>query len=61
MENESLGLLLLDFMTYYGVDFPYTTSYISVTEGKLLPKECAPWINTKVPDRLAVQCLLRPG
>lgn len=58
-ESESLGRLFTNFLTYYGQDFPYSTSYISVTEGKLLPKEKAEWIKTKVPDRLAIQCLLR--
>lgn len=60
-ESESLGTLLMDFMHYYGVDFPYATSYISVTEGKLLLKESAEWITNKNPEALAVQCLLRPG
>ncbi|KAJ6541593.1 hypothetical protein B0H19DRAFT_1173733 [Mycena capillaripes] len=60
METESLGALLADFMFYYGIEFPYTTSYISVAEGKLLPKESAAWITNKVPDGLAIQCLLNP-
>ncbi|KAG6826112.1 hypothetical protein H0H92_001096 [Tricholoma furcatifolium] len=29
IESESLGFLLTDFMFYYGLTFPYTTSYIS--------------------------------
>ena len=60
-ETESLGALLTDFMFYYGVNFPYSTSYISVTNGKLLPKASADWINTKIPDRLAIQCLVHSG
>ncbi|KAJ6617419.1 hypothetical protein B0H10DRAFT_2033323 [Mycena sp. CBHHK59/15] len=60
MESDSLGALLTDFMFYYGIEFPYATSYISVTEGKLLPKASAPWITNKVPDGLAIQCLITP-
>ncbi|KAF9469521.1 hypothetical protein BDZ94DRAFT_1242597 [Collybia nuda] len=62
METESLGSLVIDFFFYYGLEFPYATSYISVTEGKLLPKESAPWI--KIPagnqQRLSIQCLVNP-
>ncbi|KAJ7292560.1 Nucleotidyltransferase [Mycena rebaudengoi] len=61
METESLGALVTDFMFYYGLEFPYATSYISVTEGKLLPKASAEWITNKVPDALVIQCLLTPG
>jgi non-canonical poly(A) RNA polymerase PAPD5/7 len=59
METESLGLLLTDFFFYYALEFPYTTSYISVTEGKILPKKSADWINqNQNADRLSVQCVL---
>ncbi|KAJ6601034.1 hypothetical protein DFH09DRAFT_1126548 [Mycena vulgaris] len=60
MESESLGALLTDLMFYYGIEFPYATSYISVAEGKLLPKASAEWITNKVPDGLAIQCLVNP-
>ncbi|KAF8215652.1 hypothetical protein K438DRAFT_1704521 [Mycena galopus ATCC 62051] len=60
METESLGALLADFMFYYGIEFPYATSYISASEGKLLPKDSAKWITNKVPDGLAIQCLINP-
>ncbi|KAJ7157362.1 hypothetical protein C8R46DRAFT_909176 [Mycena filopes] len=60
METESLGALLADFLFYYGASFPYAKSYISVTEGKLLPKESAEWITNKLPDGLAIQCLVNP-
>ncbi|KAJ7054681.1 Nucleotidyltransferase, partial [Mycena amicta] len=60
MVNESLGALLADFLFYYGLHFPYATSYISVTLGKLLPKESAEWINNKTPNALAIQCLVDP-
>jgi non-canonical poly(A) RNA polymerase PAPD5/7 len=61
MENEALGSLVADFMFYYGVEFPYASSYICVTEGKLLPKAGAAWITNKVPDALVIQCLINPG
>ncbi|KAJ7511705.1 hypothetical protein B0H11DRAFT_1952680 [Mycena galericulata] len=60
METESLGALLTDFMFWYGTQFPYTTSYICVKEGELRPKEEAEWITNKVPDGLAIQCLINP-
>nr|GAT47969.1 nucleotidyltransferase [Mycena chlorophos] len=62
MANQSLGMLFSDFLFYYGLKFPYTTSYISVTSGKLLPKESAQWI-TVAPDSpaaLVIQCLVNP-
>lgn len=58
METQSLGLLLTDFLFYYALEFPYTTSYVSVTEGKVLPKTSADWIKLKNADRLAIQCLV---
>ena len=61
MTTESLGALTMDFLLYYGTTFPYATSYISVTEGRLLPKATAPWIKTKVTESLAIQCLVQPG
>jgi non-canonical poly(A) RNA polymerase PAPD5/7 len=61
METESLGLLLTDFLFYYGLEFSYTTSYISVTEGKVLPKTSADWIKLKDADRLAIQCIVNSG
>ncbi|KAJ7083322.1 hypothetical protein B0H15DRAFT_850579 [Mycena belliarum] len=60
VESESLGALLADFMFYYGIEFPYATSYISVQEGKLLPKSSAHWITNKTPDALSIQCLVNP-
>ncbi|KAJ7696810.1 hypothetical protein B0H17DRAFT_1053139 [Mycena rosella] len=60
METESLGALLADFMFYYGIEFPYATSYICVQEGQLLPKASAAWITNKVPDALVIRCLVNP-
>ena len=60
-EKESLGALLLDFLVYYGSDFPYSTSFISVKECKLIPKDGQEWIGDKYPDNLVVQCLMNPG
>jgi len=61
IENESLGLLLTDFFFYYALEFPYTSSYISVIEGKVLPKASADWIKAKDADRLAIQCIVNSG
>ncbi|KAF7307898.1 Non-canonical poly(A) RNA polymerase PAPD5 [Mycena kentingensis (nom. inval.)] len=60
METKSLGALLIDFFFHYGLTFPYTSSYISVSTGGLLPKASANWITTKEPDFLVIQCLVDP-
>jgi non-canonical poly(A) RNA polymerase PAPD5/7 len=60
-ETQSLGMLLDDFFLYYALEFPYTTSYISVTEGKVLPKTSTDWIKLKDADRLVIQCVVNPG
>ncbi|KAJ7589549.1 Nucleotidyltransferase [Mycena floridula] len=55
-EAESLGILLKEFFKYYSRDFPYTTSYISITEATLKPKGQAPWIQQNLPDRFVIEC-----
>ena len=61
LESGSLGTLLMDFLHYFGMAFPYDDSYISVTHGKLLPKETADWINhSGRRDKLVIQCLVDP-
>ncbi|KIM82309.1 hypothetical protein PILCRDRAFT_8117 [Piloderma croceum F 1598] len=61
LESGSLGTILMDFLHYYGTTFPYDDSYISVNQGKLLPKESADWINDNGRrDRLVIQCLVDP-
>ncbi|EIW87329.1 Nucleotidyltransferase [Coniophora puteana RWD-64-598 SS2] len=60
MQRETLGVLLLGFFEYYGSRFPYLTSYISITEGRLLPKPSAPWISHPTTDRLVIQSPLDP-
>ncbi|KAJ8085150.1 hypothetical protein PM082_003934 [Marasmius tenuissimus] len=61
MEKESLGILLTDFMMYYGVDFPYDQSYISASQGKLLPKSSASdWIKRSQELKISIECLVVP-
>ncbi|KAI0354735.1 Nucleotidyltransferase [Trametes cingulata] len=60
LQSESLGVLLMDFLEYYADAFPYGTSYVSVTQGKLLPKEEKGWANTAHPESLCIECLLNP-
>ncbi|KAI6163613.1 hypothetical protein EDD17DRAFT_1565717 [Pisolithus thermaeus] len=57
MRTESLGYLLLDFLKYYGSEFPYETDYISVKAKKRLPKTSAPWISQNCYPHLCVECL----
>ncbi|CDO74406.1 hypothetical protein BN946_scf184867.g4 [Trametes cinnabarina] len=61
LASESLGVLLMDFLDYYADVFPYATSYVSVTQGKLLPKEDKGWANATHPEKLCIECLLNPG
>ncbi|KAL0579422.1 hypothetical protein V5O48_002593 [Marasmius crinis-equi] len=56
-KTESLGILLTDFMMYYGRDFSYQDSFISVLQSKLIPKSSVPWLSTH--DALAIECLVR--
>ncbi|KAK0421743.1 hypothetical protein EV421DRAFT_1672300, partial [Armillaria borealis] len=56
--SESLGKVLTDMLYYYGVAFPYETSYISVTESQVLLKSSAAWCGTG--DKLVIQCLKNP-
>lgn len=61
LTSHSLGTLLLDFLKYYATEFPYESSYISVTNSKLLLKEDKGWESTAEPERLSIQCLINPG
>ena len=45
VDNNALGYLLMDFLDFYGNHFPYDTSYISPTEGKILLKTDKGWVN----------------
>ncbi|KAI8981329.1 hypothetical protein BD414DRAFT_97463 [Trametes punicea] len=60
LESESLGVLLMDFLQYYADLFPYSSSYVSVTQGKLLPKEDKGWTNAAHPESLCIECLMNP-
>ncbi|TDL26370.1 Nucleotidyltransferase [Rickenella mellea] len=60
-DSHSLGTLLLNFFDYYGNKFPYSTSYISVTKEKLLPKEEDGFLLESHPDLLAIECLVTSG
>ncbi|KAH9885462.1 hypothetical protein C8Q73DRAFT_717944 [Cubamyces lactineus] len=60
LESESLGVLLMDFLQYYADVFPYETSYVSVTQGKVLLKADKGWVNESRPESLCIECLLNP-
>ena len=61
MENESLGLLLMDFFHYYHAEFPYKASYISVLHAGLLPKESKGWLRQKHSEALSIESIIDPG
>lgn len=61
MDQESLGYLLIDFFEYYHDKFPYTTSFISVLQGGLFPKESKGWVREKQPDALSIESIIDPG
>lgn len=54
-ENCSLGFILTDFMHWYGIKFPYSTSFISIADGNLLPKDSVNWLSRDVPNRISIQ------
>ncbi|KZP15638.1 Nucleotidyltransferase [Athelia psychrophila] len=58
LETKSLGILLMDFLLYFGSTFPLDDCYISVTQGKHLPKESADWITGR--NKLSIECLVDP-
>ncbi|KAI0658403.1 hypothetical protein C8Q70DRAFT_878002, partial [Cubamyces menziesii] len=60
LESQSLGTLLMDFLQYYADAFPYETSYVSVTQGKVLLKADKGWANESRPESLCIECLLNP-
>lgn len=63
--SRVLGKLLMGLLDYYGKDgkFSYGEMYISVTEGKLLPREGKEAFEEKREGRksVAIQCLMNPG
>ena len=61
LESESLGVLLVDFLEYYGKRFDYETSVVSVTQGRVLTKEEKGWENTNHPHALCIECLIKSG
>ncbi|RPD64718.1 Nucleotidyltransferase [Lentinus tigrinus ALCF2SS1-7] len=60
MENESLGILLTDFLDYYGNLFDYAESVVSVSQGKVLSKEEKGWDGLNNPESLCIECMLNP-
>ena len=61
LESESLGVLLVDFLEYYGKRFNYESSVVSVTKGRVLTKEEKGWENTNHPHALCIECLIKSG
>ena len=61
MQNESLGVLLTDFLDYYGNLFDYAGSVVSVSQGKVLSKAEKGWDGLKNRQSLCVECMLNPG
>ncbi len=61
LENESLGVLLTDFLLYYGKLFRYAGSVVSVSQGKVLSKKEKGWDNLNNPESLCIECMLNPG
>ncbi|TBU62421.1 hypothetical protein BD310DRAFT_871139 [Dichomitus squalens] len=60
VENESLGVLLMDFLEYYGHKYKYETGVVSPTQGRVLTKEEKGWTNPNHPHALCIECLLHP-
>lgn len=51
----------MQFLQYYATDFPYETSYISVPEGAVLPKESKAFNPPRQQsDALIIECMVNP-
>ncbi|KAI4523246.1 Nucleotidyltransferase [Schizophyllum commune Loenen D] len=64
LEERSLGILLQDFMEFYGTVFDYESLYIAPEEGAYHPKEEGEeWIGDleKAANRLVIECPVTPG
>lgn len=51
----------MDFLQYYGREFPYQASYISVLQGGIFPKDAKGWVREAHPEALAIESPLDPG
>ncbi|KZT01176.1 Nucleotidyltransferase [Laetiporus sulphureus 93-53] len=60
LERESLGRLVLAFLDYYGNEFDYEDSCISITNGGLVSKEDRGWQMPSLPEHLSIECLVNP-
>ncbi|PIL31252.1 hypothetical protein GSI_05950 [Ganoderma sinense ZZ0214-1] len=60
LESESLGVLLEDFLEYYGNRFDYERGVVSVAQGRELTKKEKGWTNTNHPHALCIECLITP-
>ncbi|KAF9447545.1 Nucleotidyltransferase [Macrolepiota fuliginosa MF-IS2] len=58
--TRSSGFILFDFLAYYSKGLPYKNTYISVSEGRLMPKDRAHWIADDCVG-LVIQCPCDPG
>ncbi|KAI5885394.1 Nucleotidyltransferase [Schizophyllum commune H4-8] len=64
LEERSLGILLQDFLEFYGTKFDYEALYIAPEEGAYLPKEEGEeWLGDleKAANRLVIKCPVTPG
>jgi DNA polymerase sigma len=61
MEEESLGVLLADFLDYDHDKFPYETSYISVLKAGLFPKEMKNWDSKDRIGALSIESIVDPS
>ena len=61
MEYESLGVLLMDFLDYYHDKFPYESSYISVLQQGVFPKDNKNWHRETRPEALSIESIINPG
>ncbi len=61
LESDSLGVLLVDFLEYYGNRFDYETAVVSVAQGKVLTKEEKEWVNPNHAHALCIECLIKSG
>ncbi|TCD67895.1 hypothetical protein EIP91_011829 [Steccherinum ochraceum] len=61
MPNEGLGILLMDFLEFFGTTFDWTTSCVSPSRGETPTKESLGYANKSFPAALSIDCLVNPG
>ena len=61
MENESLGILLMDFFEFYGVTMDWHKACVVPARGEIVSKEPMGYTNSNLEEALSIDCMVNPG